>query len=110
MAKKRARLPRETEAQFTRKVIELAQLYGWQVKHDLPSRTKKGWRTAYQGCGGFPDIVAVRYGRKVAAELKVGSNKPTKEQLRWLHHWGEDAYLWYPSDWQQIEDVFSGRI
>ena len=103
-------LPRETEAQFTRKVIQLAQLYGWQVKHDLPSRTKKGWRTAYQGCGGFPDIVAARNGRVIGAELKVGKNKPTPEQLLWLHHWGADGYLWYPSDWQQIEDVFSGRI
>ena len=104
------KLPKITEGEFTTQVIELALAYGWQVKHDLPSRTKKGWRTAYQGCGGFPDIVAVRYGRKVLAELKVGNNKPTEEQLLWLNHWGKDAYLWYPEDWRQIEDVFSGRI
>jgi hypothetical protein len=46
----------------------------------------------------------------VGAELKVGNNKPTEDQLLWLHHWGADAYLWYPSDWKQIEDVFSGRV
>lgn len=104
------KLPKITEGEFTTQVIELALAYGWQVKHDLPSRTKKGWRTAYQGCGGFPDVVAARNGRVIGAELKVGNNKPTEDQLLWLHHWGADGYLWYPSDWQQIEDVFSGRL
>ena len=103
-------LPRETEAEFTGKVIRLAILYGWQVCHFRPARTARGWRTAIQGHAGFPDIVAVRYGRKVAAELKVGTNKPTEDQSLWLNHWGKDAYLWYPSDWAQIEGVFSGRI
>ena len=103
------KLPKITEGEFTTQVIELAQAYGWQVCHFRPARTARGWRTAMQGHAGFPDIVAVRYGRKVGAELKVGSNKPTEQQLLWLHHWGADGYLWYPSDWQQIEDVFSGR-
>ena len=102
-------LPRLTEAHFTTQVIRLAMLYGWQVCHFRPAKTAKGWRTAYQGCGGFPDIVAARNGRVIGAELKVGCNKPTEDQLLWLHHWGNDAYLWYPSDWEQIEDVFSGR-
>ena len=103
-------LPRLSETQFRGQVIELAKLYGWQVCHFRPAKTAKGWRTALQGHPGFGDIVAARNGRKVLAELKVGNNKPTEEQLLWLHHWGHDAYLWYPKDWQQIEDVFSGRI
>ena len=102
-------LPRLTESQFTGQVIRLAMLYGWQVCHFRPAKTARGWRTAIQGHAGAPDIIAARNGRVVGAELKVGNNKPTKEQLLWLHHWGQDAYLWYPSDWQQIEDVFSGR-
>ena len=103
-------LPRITESQFTGQVIELAQAYGWQVCHFRPAKTAKGWRTALQGDPGFGDIVAARFGRRVLAELKVGNNKPTPDQLVWLHHWRDDAYLWYPKDWKQIEDVFSGRI
>ena len=102
-------LPRLTESQFTSQVIRLAMVYGWQVCHFRPAKTTKGWRTAIQGHAGSPDIIAARLGRVIGAELKVGSNKPTKEQLLWLNHWGTDAYLWYPSDWKQIEDVFSGR-
>ena len=103
-------LPRLTESQFTSQVVRLAMLYGWQVCHFRPARTAKGWRTPVQGHAGMPDIIAVRNGRKVGAELKVGNNKPTEDQLLWLQHWGQDAYLWYPEDWKQIEDVFSGRM
>ena len=104
------RLPRLTESQFTGQVIRLAMLFGWQVCHFRPAKTAKGWRTAIQGHAGSPDIIAARNGRVIGAELKVGRNKPTEDQLLWLHHWGKDAYLWYPSDWQQIENVFSGRL
>ena len=103
-------LPRLTESQFTGQVIRLAILYGWQVCHFRPAKTARGWRTAIQGHAGAPDIIAARNGRVIGAELKVGRNKPTDDQLLWLAHWGKDGYLWYPSDWQQIEDVFSGRI
>lgn len=104
------KLPKITEGEFATQVIELAQAYGWQVCHFRPARTARGWRTAIQGHAGMPDIIAARNGRVVGAELKVGTNKPTEDQLLWLHHWGKEAYLWYPSDWAQIEDVFSGRI
>jgi hypothetical protein len=103
-------MPRLTEGQFTTQVIELAKLYGWTVCHFRPAKTAKGYRTALQGDAGFPDIVAARNGRKIVAELKVGTRRATPEQLQWLAAWGADAYLWYPKDWDQIEAVFSGRL
>jgi hypothetical protein len=110
MATARPKMPRITEAEFTMQVIRLAQLYGWTVCHFRPAKTSKGYRTALQGDAGFPDIVAARNGRKIVAELKVGTRRATPEQMRWLAAWGADAYLWYPRDWDQIEAVFSGRM
>jgi hypothetical protein len=103
-------MARLTEGQFTTQVIELAKLYGWTVCHFRPAKTAKGYRTAIQGDAGFPDIVACRSGRKIVAELKVGTRRATPEQLQWLAAWGADAFLWYPKDWDQIEAVFSGRL
>jgi hypothetical protein len=103
-------MPRITEAEFTMQVIRLAQLYGWTVCHFRPAKTAKGYRTALQGDAGFPDIVAARNGRKIVAELKVGTRRATPEQMQWLAAWGADAFLWYPRDWDQIEAVFSGRL
>jgi hypothetical protein len=108
--KAKPQMPRITEAQFTTQVIRLAQVYGWTVCHFRPAKTAKGYRTALQGDAGFPDIVAARNGRKIVAELKVGTRRATPEQLQWLAAWGADAYLWYPRDWDQIEAVFSGRL
>ena len=57
---------------------------------------------------GFPDLVLVRGGRLIFAELKVGKNNPTDDQMRWLtelrraHHY---VYLWRPCDWREIEEV-----
>jgi len=102
-------LPSISEAEFTTQVVKLAQLYGWCVCHIRPAKTGRGWRTAIQGDPGLPDIIAARGGIVVGAELKVGKGKATPAQIRWLKEWGLNGYLWWPRDWDQIEDVFSGR-
>jgi hypothetical protein len=109
VAKSKPKMPRITEAEFTTQVIQLARLYGWTVHHQLPGMTKRGWRSSIQGDKGLPDIIAVKKGRKICAELKVGKNKPTPEQLRWLREWGEDAYVWYPADWDKLYALFTGE-
>jgi hypothetical protein len=102
--------PTLSEAEFLRQVIDLAHLYRWRVAHFRSGLTRKGhWATAVQGDGvGFPDLLLIRGRRVVAAELKVGKNKPTAEQLAWLEAFqdaGIQNYLWYPSDWAEIERV-----
>ena len=64
-----------------------------------------------QGDGkGFPDLVLLRGGAIVAAELKVGRGKPTPEQASWLAAFaaaGAAAFLRRPDDWPEIERVLS---
>lgn len=107
----------ETEAGFTDAVVELAQTFGFLVHHDRPARTNQGWRTAIQGDPGFPDIVAVGYGRLIVAELKVGRNVPSSAQQAWLWRWGAlaelcptvEVHLWRPEDWPEIAETFKRR-
>jgi len=104
-----------TEKAFTAQVIQLARLYGWLVAHFRPAMTAHGWRTAVQGDGaGFPDLLLVhpKRGLIVAAELKVGKNRMTEEQTRWIGAFavaGVQAYTWYPEHWSQIEAVLQAR-
>ena len=107
-AKQSAKLPTISEAKFTDQVIDLAKLCGWHVVHFRPAKTAKGYRTALQGHAGFPDICAAKAGRVLFAELKVGRNKPTDEQARWLAALDGDAetYVWYPQHWGTIRGIF----
>lgn len=103
-----------TEDAFTRDVLELAKLKGWLRAHFRPARTNRGWRTAVSGDGaGFPDLVLIHRKRclLIAAELKVGSNKMSPEQLAWAAAFEAASvpfYLWYPRNWKDIEAVLGG--
>jgi len=81
-------------------VVACARLRGWLVHHQYDAR---------RGTPGLPDLLMVRGGRLVFAELKVGGNKATAEQQRWLDELravpGVAAHLWRPSDWDEIEEV-----
>lgn len=94
------------EAAFTRRVLELAAGRGWLRFHARPARTRSGWRTPVAGDGvGFPDLVLVRGGRLVVAELKAGRNAPTAAQRRWLAALaaaGAEVYVWKPRDWPAV--------
>ena len=97
-----------TEAQFQTLVIEMAtDIYKWEVFHDGDSRRSNA---------GFPDLVLVKDGRIIFAELKREKNAyPSKAQMNWLakrRDVGNStdnvlAVLWRPSsNWQE---VLSGR-
>lgn len=103
-----------SEEDFQSTVIMTAKLFGWKrIYHTRDSR-----RSAH----GFPDLVMVRYGRIIFAELKVGKNKTTVDQERWLEDLqvaadvmgayipeaadaGVEVYLWTPEHWNEIERV-----
>lgn len=106
------------ESDFCTDVVNLAKLHGFMVHHDLPARTNRGgWHTALQGDAGFPDILALGYGRLIVAELKVGYNQPTEMQSAWLWRFGQlsedkwhmEAHVWKPSDWDEIEKCFKRK-
>lgn len=105
-----ARLKTGSERSFTDAVLKLARLRGWRCHHGRPAMLSSGaWRTAIQGDAGFPDLVLVRKGRCIIAELKVGNGKPTTAQESWLVAFkdvpGIEARLWYPTNWDEIETM-----
>jgi len=93
--------PAVPESEFLQQVKDLAKLCGWLVYHTLDSRGSDA---------GFPDLVLVRRGRVVFAELKSETGKATPMQQRWLIELGNAGaavHLWRPSDWPQIEAVIA---
>lgn len=87
----------ETEKGFQQAVIELAQRLGYRHYHTYRSdRSVKG----------FPDLVLVKNGRLIFAELKSERGKNTVDQTEWLNDLKEcacEVYLWRPKDWPKIE-------
>jgi hypothetical protein len=98
------------EASFQTAVLDLALHCGWRRAHFRASRTAHGWRTAVAGDGkGFPDLVMIRRGRLIIAELKVPPNSLTPEQEAWLAAWreveGAEVYVWTPDDFEAIRGI-----
>lgn len=94
-----------TEKEFLAQIKALAKLHGWRVYHTHDSRRSDP---------GFPDLVLVRRGRLIFAELKVGKNKMTLPQVDWLADLGlvggrVETYCWHPNDWAAIEKILAGE-
>jgi hypothetical protein len=97
-----------TEAQWQTTVLQIARLRGWRVAHFRPARTERGWRTPVAADGaGFPDLVLIR-DRVVFAELKSRTGRVSPGQHVWLdalEHAGAEAYIWRPSDLDEVQAV-----
>ena len=95
-----------TEKGFQSSVLKVARLNGWLCYHPYESR---------RSVSGYPDLTLVRLKdrRLVYAELKVGRNKPTADQLHWLEWLNAvpcvEVYVWRPEDWGEIVKVLSRR-
>ena len=106
-------VPPMSEDDLLAGVLDLFRLYGWRTFHVRPGRVAHGWRTAVSGDGvGWPDLFAIgpkpststrsRRSRLIAAELKVGRNRPTEAQTAWLEALaaaGVDVFCWTPADY-----------
>jgi hypothetical protein len=97
--------PRLTERQFMAQVVAYAKLTGWRVYHTFDSRRSDP---------GFPDLVLCRARhpppRVVFAELKAQRTPVTDDQRAWideLRACGQEAYIWRPSQWPEIEKVLA---
>ena len=88
-----------TEKDWRQVVVEYARLNGWLAYFT--------WRSDHSPVG-FPDLVLVRAGRLVVAELKREGRKPTPAQADWLAALagvpGVEVALWQPSDWVKVRD------
>ena len=109
-----------TEKEWLGTVIALASLKGWLVHHCRPARVRGGrwvkpsesgdpdrWVTPIQGDPGFPDLVLVRPGRVIFAELKVKGRRLTQAQMRWHIALTEcpraERYTWEPRHWEDVK-------
>ena len=82
-----------SEKEFQRKLVKAAKKMGWMVFHPVdPKRSEPG----------FPDLVLVRAGRIILAELKTREGKLTASQSTWLLEAGGHSRLWRPEDWSDI--------
>jgi len=100
----------ETEKGFQKAFVQYARLRGWLVYHPRPAWvTGKLIVTPFDGDPGFPDTVCVRDGVCLVVELKVGKNRPTEAQTRWIDAFarvpGVVARVLYPADWPEIEQL-----
>ncbi len=91
------RVSRLTEKAFMQQIIQLAKLRGYMVFHTHDSR---------HSASGFPDLILVKGRVLIAAEIKVGKNKPTLAQEIWLRALsdaGVNVFVWTPESWDAIE-------
>lgn len=102
LAADRTAAPAMSEKAFQAEVIRLAKRNGWKFYHTHDSR---------KCVAGFPDLLLLRGPVAIAAELKVGDNRPTADQLSWLEAFadvGARAVVWHPDDWEEIGRTLAG--
>ena len=90
-----------TEKQFQRQVIDLAKLLHYKVYFT--------WNS-FHSPTGFPDLVLTRPsdGRLIFAELKASGGTLTDAQREWLDALRvtkAEAYLWFPSNFDDIVET-----
>jgi len=92
-----------SEAAFQEQVIEYAHLRGWRSYHAHDSR---------RSAPGFPDLVLLRVGKMIVAELKRESGVLSKPQREFLIELmavagasggAVSVCVWRPSDWPDVE-------
>jgi hypothetical protein len=100
-----------SEAELQQAVVDCAHRLGWRCAHFRPALTHGRWSTPVSADGaGFPDLVLVRGGRIIFAELKAAKGLVRPEQKLWLAELRladgptVRTYTWRPDDW------FAGRI
>jgi len=101
-----------TEAQWQNTVMDLATLLRWRAYHAPENRPvvgRGGTRYVQNVRAGFPDLVLVREGRLIFAELKRETGKLGPGQEEWLADLDEvpgvESYLWRPSDLQTVHRI-----
>ena len=91
-----------SEADWQCTVRDLARTLGYLTYHTHDSRRSDS---------GFPDLVLVR-DEVIFVELKAEKGRLTQAQALWqaaLLGAGARAYVWRPSDYDEVEQVLSGR-
>ena len=135
--KPRSAAPRQTERDFQRAVMELAELSGWETLHVRTSMQQGRYMTATTGtmAKGWPDLVLIHPKRRrlLFVELKGARGRERPDQTRVLDVIGklcpvfvdEDGFtcydpigvsgptigvhIWRPADWTSIEATLTNQ-
>jgi len=95
-------LAQVSEGTFQAQLVRQARAWGWRCFHDT---------VAWRSDAGWPDLVMVRRGRLVVAELKKMGGKLTPSQREWLMAWWEsgkaEVYVWDPRCTLEIARVLA---
>jgi len=109
-----------SETDFATQVHDLLNLFGWRWCHIRPAWSERGWRTPIQGHDpdgfkgkGLPDIIAVRRGLCIFAELKDDKSELSPEQEAWArdlqavaaHSLGVCYFVWRPKMIESIVEI-----
>ena len=94
----------ESERSFQGRVRRAALDLGWHYHHEVDSRGDLDT--------GWPDTFLAKPGTLIIWELKVGTHKPTQEQLTWLSLFRTvpgvvDASVRYPREWDAMLEILS---
>lgn len=85
------------EASFQAEVQRYASTQGWLSTHITDSRYTTGQ-------AGAPDVLMVRNGEIILAELKSKAGRLTSQQQLWIREYPK-TYVWRPSDKEEIMEV-----
>ncbi len=91
------------EEDYLTQILELAHLRGWLCYHTRDSRRSNA---------GFPDLVMVRDGRIIIAEVKRQRGRLDAQQEAWITGLMAvaipsrlEVHVWRPSDFAEVEKV-----
>ncbi len=90
-----------SEKAFQSLVKSHAVALGWLAYHTHNSRRSDP---------GFPDLVLVRGGVLIFAELKTEKGKTSESQEVWINAVRENntpVYVWRPRNWAEIKEVLA---
>ena len=94
----------ETEKTFQTRVINIARAFGWGPIYHT--------QFSIHSVRGYPDLHMLRGERSLFAELKTMRGVVKPDQQMWvdaLAAAGHEAYLWRPSDIDEIEAVLAAK-
>jgi hypothetical protein len=99
------------ETEWQKQVLKTAHTLGWHSMHI--GRTGKHQAVGAKGTlgTGWPDLVLVKGGRMVIAELKTDASYLTEEQKRVISVLygvpGIEVHIWRPADFGLIIDTLA---
>ena len=117
---------KETEEEFQKRVIAIAQTHGWRVAHAAKVLVTMGDKHHYEtpmrvDGKGFPDLVLVKrkgfptakgLPRLLFVELKTDTGTIRPEQKEWLEDLFcafVEAQVWRPKDLDKITRILKGE-